>query len=140
MYCNKINESIVHLKKSYLEKYLGFKMESIEVIRILESLSFKIEDIDDEYIVTAPTYRSTKDISNQADIIEEISRIYGYENFIPEPLKLDLVVPHGDGRFELEYDIKRNIALSTNYHEVHTYLWYLSDVLEQYKLDKTNNI
>lgn len=140
IYCNKVTESVVTLKKSYLKKFLGFDMEPAKVKEILTSLTFKVEEKDDEYIVTAPTYRSTKDISNQSDIVEEISRMYGYENFTPEPLKLDLVAPKGEGRFELEYSLKKAIADLTHFNEIHTYLWYQSDLLNTYKMDKSANI
>jgi phenylalanyl-tRNA synthetase beta chain len=140
IYCNKIESSVVNLRKSYLRKYMGFDVEPSKVKNILESLCFRIEEKDDMYIITAPTYRSTKDISNEADIIEEIARIYGYENMAPTPLKLDLVIPHGEGRYELEYNLKREIAVLSNFHEVHTYYWYQNDILNNYGLDKSNNI
>jgi phenylalanyl-tRNA synthetase beta chain len=140
IYCNKIDCSVVNLRKSSLKKYLGFNMESTMVKKILESLCFKVEEKEDMYIVTAPTYRSTKDISNEADIIEEIARIYGYENMTPTPLKLDLVIPHGDGRYDLEYNLKREIAELTNFHEAHTYYWYQNDILDAYGINKDNNI
>lgn len=140
VYCNKVTPSVVHLKKSYLKKYMGYEVESERVFDILKSLNFDVTQNQDEYVVTAPTYRSTKDVSNQADIIEEISRIYGYENFIPVPLKLDLTIPSGDNRYELEHELKRYITLFTGFHEIHTYLWYQSDILNEYKINKEDNI
>ena len=140
VYCNKVVESVVTLKKSYLKKFLGFDMEPAKVKEILTSLTFKVEEKADEYVVTAPTFRSTKDISNQSDIVEEISRMYGYENFTPEPLKLDLVAPKGAGKFELEYSLKKAIADLTRFSEIHTYLWYQSDLLNTFKMDKSANL
>jgi phenylalanyl-tRNA synthetase beta chain len=140
IYPNKIESAVVHLKKNYLKKYMGFDMQAELVINILSSLNFEVEEKENEYIVTAPTYRSTKDISNEADVIEEIARIYGYENMAPVPLKLDLTIQKNTGRYELEYNLKKDIVLSTNFHEVHTYLWYQNDMLETYGFNKDNNI
>lgn len=140
IYCNIVNSSIVRLKKTYLKKYMGYDIEKEKVCDILTSLCFEVYEEGDEYKIVAPTYRSTKDISNQADIIEEISRMYGYENFKPIPLKLDLTIQNGDNRYELEHEIKRNIAFLTNFHEVHTYLWYHDDMLKTYGINKSSNI
>ena len=63
VYVNKVHEKVVELKKDYLRKYMGFVLEDETVCKILNSLHFKVEVLEDKYIVTAPTYRSTKDIS-----------------------------------------------------------------------------
>ena len=140
VYPNVLNKSVVTLTKEMLKKYIDAPLDDDQVKSILNSLSFEVEVNDNEYIVTAPTYRSTKDITNAADIIEEIARIYGYDNLEPKPLKLDLVAPISDQKYELEYSIKKYIATNTKLSEVHTYLWYQNDVLNKYKIDKSNNL
>lgn len=140
VYPNVLNKSVVTLTKEMLKKYIDALLDDDQVKSILNSLSFEVEVNDNEYIVTAPTYRSTKDITNAADIIEEIARIYGYDNLEPKPLKLDLVAPISDQKYELEYSIKKYIATNTKLSEVHTYLWYQNDVLNKYKIDKSNNL
>ena len=140
VYVNKVNENVVELSKDYLRKYMGFTLDDNKVCKILTSLHFKVDVKDDKYIVTAPTYRSTKDISYSADIIEEIARIYGYNNLEPAPLKLDLIVREGDNKFDIEYDLKKTIAMDLGYSEIHTYLWYQTDMLNKYGINKDNNI
>lgn len=140
VYPNVLNKSVVTLTKEMLKKYIDAPLDDDQVKSILNSLSFEVEVNDNEYIVTAPTYRSTKDITNAADIIEEIARIYGYDNLEPKPLKLDLVAPISDQKYELEYSIKKYIATNTKLSEVHTYLWYQNDVLNKYKIDKSTNL
>ena len=140
VYVNEVKENIVELKKDYLRKYMGFVLDDEKVCEILNLLHFKVEVKDDRYIVTAPTYRSTKDISYSADIIEEIARIYGYNNLEPSPLKLDLIVREGDNKFDLEYDLKKKIVEELGYTEIHTYLWYQTDMLNKYDINKEDNI
>lgn len=140
VYVNEVKEKVVELKKDYLRKYMGFVLEDETVCKILNSLHFKVEVLDDKYIVTAPTYRSTKDISYSADIIEEIARIYGYNNLEEVPLKLDLIVTNGDNKYDLEYDLKKTIATDIGFTEIHTYLWYSTDLLNKYGIDKENNV
>ena len=140
VYVNEVKENIVELKKDYLRKYMGFTLEDSKVCEILNLLHFKVDVQNDKYVVTAPTYRSTKDISYSADIIEEIARIYGYNNLEPAPLKLDLIVREGDNKYDLEYNLKKTIATDLGYNEVHTYLWYQTDMLNKYSINKENNI
>ena len=140
IYVNEVKESVVNLKKDYLRKYMGFVLDDEVVTKILKSLHFKVEVKEDSYIVTAPTYRSTKDIKYSADIIEEIARIYGYNNLEEIPLKLDLTAQNGDNKYDLEYDIKKTVALNTGFSEIHTYLWYQTDILNKFDINKDENI
>lgn len=139
-YVNVQEENKVTLKRDYLNKYMGFVIEDEKVVEILKSLEFKVEVLEDRFEITAPTFRSTKDITNAADIIEEIARIYGYNNLKPEPLKLALVVNHSDGNYKIEYNLKKKIAEKARMNEVHTYLWYNQEILSKLNINKDNNI
>lgn len=59
---------------------LGMEISPTTVKDIFERLDFKVEDKNNTYTVTVPTYRTTKDISCKADLIEEIGRMIGYDN------------------------------------------------------------
>jgi phenylalanyl-tRNA synthetase beta chain len=50
---------------------------------IFQRLDFKVSDQNNSFDVTVPTYRTTKDISCKADLIEEIGRMIGYDNITP---------------------------------------------------------
>ncbi len=130
--------SVIKLNKDTLDKYLGFNMKSEEVIDILESLSFKVKENKTFYSVTVPTFRATKDVTLEADLIEEIARIYGYERFKIEPLKLDLTFKSLENSFEEVYKLKRLLASKWNLHEVHSYLWYKTNFLNKCNISKEN--
>lgn len=59
---------------------LGMEISPATVKDIFERLDFKVEEKNNTYTVTVPTYRTTKDISCKADLIEEIGRMIGYDN------------------------------------------------------------
>ena len=64
-----------------VNKLLGMKLTSEVVEKSLNSLGFDYEKSNDEYIVTIPNRRL--DIEpNSADLIEEIGRLYGYDNIV----------------------------------------------------------
>lgn len=52
-----------------------------KILEILQQLNFKPEFVNDHFQVTIPQYRQ-EDIQRTADVIEEIGRIYGFDNFI----------------------------------------------------------
>jgi|TARA_B100000524_G_C23650113_1_gene369848 phenylalanyl-tRNA synthetase beta chain len=57
-------------------------LETTEILNCLERLNFKITEINDKNcLVNIPEYRS-HDLEYEIDIIEEIGRIYGFNNFI----------------------------------------------------------
>lgn len=138
IYPTKLTEKKVTLTKELLNKYLGFEMESKMVESILTSLDFKVKELMESYEVTVPTYRATKDISNGADLIEEIARIYGYENFAHQPLVQTLSFEKLDSYYDKEYEVKEYLAEKYNFNEVHTYLWYETKYLKELGIEKEN--
>ncbi|MFN8370250.1 MAG: phenylalanine--tRNA ligase subunit beta [Bacteriovoracaceae bacterium] len=83
-----------------IEKYLGTVIGEERVLTIFKALDFKIDKIqeaDFKLELTVPTYRCTKDIEFEADLIEEIGRMIGFDNIAPlspltdiKPVKLSL--------------------------------------------------
>lgn len=138
VYPTKLVEKKVTLTKELLDKYMGFTMDSELVINILTSLDFKVKELVESYEVTVPTYRATKDISNGADLIEEIARIYGYENFAHQPLVQTLSFENLDSYYDKEYEVKEYLAEKYSFHEVHTYLWYETSFLKELGINKEN--
>ncbi|MGD8306856.1 MAG: phenylalanine--tRNA ligase subunit beta [Ignavibacteria bacterium] len=79
VYPNKIKERVFSLRLERVSKLLGYSVKRDEIIRILTSLGFKVEEkTDDKFAVTVPNFRS--DIEGEVDFIEEIARISGYNN------------------------------------------------------------
>ena len=138
IYETKLEEKIIELEKHYLYKYMGFDIEDKLVIDILESLSFKVENKIDKFIITVQTFRATKDITIAADIIEEISRMYGYENFNLVPLKMDLTFKNPEITYDLEYEVKNYLATKYNMNEIHTYLWNKTSFLKKINISYDN--
>lgn len=138
VYPTVLEEGHITLSKELLTKYLGFNLEEERVVKILTSLDFKVTVTDDAYEVVVPTYRATKDVTLPADIIEEIARIYGYENFAIEPLKLDLTFEEHENIFTKEYNVKKYLSTKYYLNEVHSYMWYETSLLKTLELEKDN--
>lgn len=131
-------ENNIELSKDYLYKYMGFNIEDSVVVEILTSLGFKVRNYPKKFNIVVPTFRSTKDITIAADIIEEISRMYGYENFKHVPLKMDMTFGNNEITYDTEYEVKNYLATKYNLHEVNTYLWNKTSFLKKINVEVNN--
>lgn len=138
VYPNPLKEEKIMLDKKTLSIYMGRTLEDDLVENILDKLGFKVKIEKDYYDVSVPTFRATKDIKIKEDLIEEIARIYGLENFEPKPLKLDLTITEHETIYNEEYEVKRLLATKFDMHEVHSYVWYDTDLLRELNVEKKN--
>lgn len=76
----------IELAHHYIESCLGTTIAKESVIAILQKLAFEVCESDNLYTVQVPAHRATKDVSIPADIVEEIARMYGYENIPSTPI------------------------------------------------------
>lgn len=138
IYPNPLKPIKIKLYKQTINKYMDNPISDETIEEILKSLQFKVVAKKEYYEVEVPTFRATKDISIEADLIEEIARMYGYENFVTEPLKLDLTFKEHENIYDNEYEVKRYLATKYNLNEVHSYIWYKSSLLKELNINKEN--
>ena len=131
-YVRKYPEISITFDKAYVDKYTGIDITEERIVKTLTALGFGVEKNGDDFTVKVPSYRATKDVTIKADIIEEITRIYGYDNFsiitTKSPLK---PVKSAPVRAESN-EIKDILVKHYNLHEVHSYIW--GDVRKYKKL------
>jgi len=135
-YPTKTKEKVIVLTKEKLHIYMGKVLKDKIVEQILKSLEFKVKVLKDSYEIIVPTFRATKDVSMAEDIIEEIARMYGYENFELKPLKLALTFTEHENVHNSEYSIKKHLATKYDLNEVHTYLWNKTSNLNKFGIQK----
>ncbi|OFZ25814.1 MAG: phenylalanine--tRNA ligase subunit beta [Bdellovibrionales bacterium RIFOXYB1_FULL_37_110] len=101
---------------------LGTEIKKEKIIQIFESLSFKVHGLDgDNLEVEVPSFRSTKDIEYEADIIEEIGRIIGYDNIAESSPHLEIKPVNLSSAMRLDRKIKDFMVYKGNSFEVMTY-------------------
>lgn len=78
-YPNKIEEKNISINFENFNKIIGVDIDKVEIKTILNLLDFKINSINDTNAgITIPNYRH--DVTRECDVIEEVLRIYGYNN------------------------------------------------------------
>ena len=95
----------IQLRPERVNFVLGTEIETITMEEILKRLGFDVDTSGSVHRITVPTFRS--DITREIDLIEEIARVYGYDN-IPTTLpKGDIPVPVPDPKVEVRRRIKQ---------------------------------
>ena len=93
VYPNPINDARVQLDFEYVDRLIGKKIGNDMIRSIVESLDMKIvSETETGLELDVPAYRV--DVQRQCDVVEDILRIYGYNNVeIPTQLKSSLTIP-----------------------------------------------
>lgn len=106
-YPTKIEPFKVNFRKERLELLSGIKMEEEIVRKALESLEIKVANTQsDTWKLQVPTYRS--DVLREADVIEEVLRIYGFDNIpIPDEVRSSLSYQDGVSSENLRVSVSR---------------------------------
>lgn len=126
--------------KSFVDRYTGINIENDKIVKTLTSLGFGVTLNGDSFSVVVPSWRATKDVTMQADIIEEITRIYGYDNFEINTTRSPLYPVRANVVKSTEDKIKDILVKRYNLHEVHSYVWAYSDELKALNIPVEDNI
>lgn len=125
-----IKPAKVEVPMSFLTCRLGRELSFAEVNAILSRMSFKVELKDDILLVEAPSWRSTGDISLPDDILEEIARIMGYENFEFKAPLVSMEKAINQRVPDSERALREYLAFRCNMQEIFTYPWIEDEYVE----------
>ena len=121
--------------KAFVDKYTGIDISNDTIVKTLKSLGFGVELENDSFTVDVPSWRATKDVTMKADIIEEITRIYGYDNFDIHTAVAPLYPVRPSVEKTVEDKIKDLLVKRFSLHELHSYVWSYYDELKAIGLD-----
>ena len=121
--------------KAFVDKYTGIDISNDTIVKTLKSLGFGVELENNSFTVDVPSWRATKDVTMKADIIEEITRIYGYDNFDVHTAVAPLYPVRPSIEKTVEDKIKDLLVKRFSLHELHSYVWSYYDELKAIGLD-----
>jgi phenylalanyl-tRNA synthetase beta chain len=135
------SEIIIALSLPWLTAKIGQEIASEQVYGILEKLGFKIEKSDEEnWQVTVPSWRATKDIKIKEDLVEEVLRLYGYDNIISRLPVQTLSLPENNQSRGLERQIKNLLANKYCLNETYNYSFVNEEQLKKLNIDFFNHL
>lgn len=113
----------IDLSLKLLERQMGHCIPHEEIHTILNSLGFSVAQKDNILSVTVPSWRSTGDITLPDDLIEEIARLHGYENFETVNPSFLFTSSINQRDFDMERRIREYLAFRCEMQEIFTYPW-----------------
>ena len=130
----------LNFDKKFVDRYTGIEIDNNAIINTLTNLGFKADFDGEKFSVVVPSWRATKDITIKADIIEEITRIYGYDNFDINTTRSPLYPVRMTAVKNNEDKIKDILVKKYNLHEVHSYVWAYNDELKALGIPVEQNV
>jgi len=118
---NPFEKVRLSVSEELINKRFGHVIPTKEIKGILQRLQFEVSYKAKTFEITVPSFRATKDISIPEDIVEEVARIYGYDNLDYNLPTVVLKKPIMDVSRKAERDIKKWLAWTQGYNEVYTY-------------------
>ena len=123
---------------SQIVKNLGMEIPKETIRDIFERLDFKVIDQNGTFDVTVPTFRTTKDISVKADLIEEIGRMIGYDNIAPVSPMLPVKPIRLSSAKQFHRKIQDFLVMQGKALQVMTYPLVGSDLLQRAMWQENN--
>ena len=122
----------VRARVSRINHVLGIDIPSEQMVGYLGSLEMKVEGSGDDMYVTAPTVR--QDIEIEEDIVEEVARLYGYDN-------LPVTIPKGNNEASQSYerdikDLARDTMCAMGANEIQTYSFVSPKSVDNVRIDE----
>ena len=135
---NKEEEKEVVISTSYINNYLGITLSTEEITSILESLSFSVEVDGEELTVNIPTRRP--DISIKQDLVEEVIRIYGYDNLASTLPKFSKTTKGGLTYSQRAIRDLRKVYVGLGFNDTINYSLVSDEESTQYTLDNHHKV
>jgi len=130
----------LEVPEELINNRFGVKIPTAEIKDILTRLNFEVKYKAKIFTIQVPSFRATKDIAIPEDIVEEVARIYGYDNIKFELPKVSIDQPDINIEYLYSKDIKRWLSLSQKYNEVYTYPFTDQDWAKKLGLELNNHL
>ncbi len=113
-----LSDKTIRIKTSRVNELLGTELSVETMVSCLERVFIKTEVVDDELVCTIPHYRG--DMDRGADVVEEIARIYGYDNIPAAETRGRMMKKVDNQGISFLADIKK-FAVNMGFYEAVTY-------------------
>lgn len=120
---------MVVLRRARLAQKLGIELEDGRVVSILQSLQFGVQVTEVGFDVAVPSFRATKDINIEDDLIEEVGRMFRYDNIPERPLHGVVEPPPRNEELYLARRVLEVSCTDLGFGEVYNYTFVPDAVL-----------
>lgn len=114
----------IRITPEFVTRYIGRAVEPERIRRILTALGFGVTESHGALQVTVPSFRATKDITIEADLVEEVARFIGYGSIEPARPVVTVRYAEPDVESQLERRTLSLLCSGMSYTEIHRYIWF----------------
>jgi phenylalanyl-tRNA synthetase beta chain len=124
----------------FLNTRIGLRLDIKEIADTLAALGFDAEIDADTVQVTAPTWRSTGDVSIPDDVLEEVARIHGYDAIPAASVSGTFAYLSPSEIQPIDRRVRQQLAARADMQEVVTYPWCADHMLRAAGLDAADGV
>ena len=139
VYEKKLERAEIDVDFDWLDRRLGKRIPQQIVARKLGAMGYDVTFSESGMHIVVPSWRSTGDVSIKADIMEEVARMYGYENFEATTITTSFDGAINQLSVDLVRRVKEYLAFRCNMQEIFTYPW-MSDEFVNALMPSTDGI
>ncbi len=139
-YPNPIKNREINLSLSWANNLIGLEIPAKKIKEYLSGLGLVITKEDEENIsCLIPSYRG-HDLVLAEDLVEEILRLYGFDNINSKLPIMELQAPNINQELNLENKIKDYLVLAANLNEVYNYSFLSEEDIVKAGVNPENNL
>ncbi|MBI4975481.1 phenylalanine--tRNA ligase subunit beta [Candidatus Peregrinibacteria bacterium] len=122
----KFNKKPLKINLNYktIISKIGVEISKKEIMEILKSLEFKVLQKAQGFTVEIPSFRATKDVLFEDDLIEEIARMFGYEKIPPSLPTLPTKLPMENTERFKKHRAREFMSYGLGFDEIYNYSFY----------------
>lgn len=136
----KLNQGPIKLSSEFLDKKIGEAIPAAKVASILKSLGFGVKKVGKVLNVKIPSWRATGDIKIAEDLVEEVARVYGYDNILGKMPEVSMSAPEENRARKAERMVKNILARGLGMTEVYNYSFTEEKVIKKFGLNPAEHI
>ena len=125
----------VSFTSAAVNAYLGTAIDEAEMVNILTTLSFTVQQEGDVLVATIPSWRD--DVTGMPDIAEEVARIHNYDNIAPTTPLARIQTGTVSPMHALVHDVKHALA-EAGLDEIITFSFMHKDSLQDLLIPETD--
>lgn len=140
-FLKKISTRKIDLNLEKTNSKIGEELSKKQIRDILESLHFEVKEKNKDTLeVQVPTFRATKDVTIEDDLIEEVARIFGYNNISMTLPTLPTILPSENNERFKKHRARELFSYGLGFDEVYNYSFYGQDSLDKCLLNEDGHL
>ena len=139
-YPEKTEQSVIQVDRGLLDRRLGKVFPDAEIEDTLTRLGYDVQWNEKGFLATAPTWRSTGDVSIWDDVMGDLARIWSFESFEATPLPVNFENAVHQPVQDLDRKLREHLAFRCGFNEIFTYPWVEEKYIDAAGIDKTEAV